>query len=133
MPKYSIRVTRIGIQPDKYKPLSLSSVELDVIRFKRAKVWISAERNGDLSKFLAIVEFRGKVMILTRSEGLCDAFALSEILWNDCERIYGPGFLEFLDASEDGRRCECKVFNPDELVGYFHYIHNTVLKSEWDS
>ncbi len=38
MPKYSIRVTRIGIQPDKYKPLSLSPVELDVIRFKRAKV-----------------------------------------------------------------------------------------------
>src|SRR2546428_54541 len=99
MPKYSIKIRRITVQPDKYKPLSLSPVELETIRFKRAKIEIDVLREGEASKFLAVVEFRGRMMILTRSQGLCDAFTLGEILWNDCERIYGEEFLNFLDAS----------------------------------
>ncbi len=133
MPKYSVKIERITVQPDKYKPSSLVPVELEVIRFKRAKVGMRVVREGEVSKFLAIVEFRGRVMILTRSEGQCDAFTLGEILWNDCDRIYGEGFLSFLDANKHGRICEYTVLNPNELVGYFHYIHNSGLEIDWDT
>src|SRR2546426_7720218 len=60
--------------------------------------------------------------LLTRSEGECSAFTVAEIIWNDCERIYGTEFLDFLGNDSVGRICECKVSNPDELLGYFHYI-----------
>ncbi len=133
MPKYSIKIERITVQPDKFKPVSLAPVELEVIRFKRVKVGLRVVRERKVSKFMAIVEFRGRILILTRSEGLCDAFSLGEIVWNDCERIYGEGFLNFLDANKDGRICEYAVLNPDELVGYFHYIHNTGLETDWDT
>src|SRR6266705_660264 len=83
MPKYSIKIERITLQPDKFKPLSLAPVELEVIRFKRAKVGMLVVKEGEVSKFLAIIEFRGRIMTLTRSEGSCEAFTLGEILWSD--------------------------------------------------
>jgi hypothetical protein len=37
-PLFSVRIVKIVLQPDKYKPVSMKPVELEAIQLKRARV-----------------------------------------------------------------------------------------------
>ncbi|SRR6266487_943561 len=131
MSHYSIKVERITVQPEKLS-VTKNPDELDVARLKRAKIWVIVTRDRIPSKFLIVIHFSGRVMVLTRAEGPCSAFTLAEILWEDYERMYSRADINYVDSREDGSMCECTILDPVTLVGYFHFIHEAGLEVDWD-
>lgn len=122
--RYSIKVKRITVQPDKYKPLNLDPVELEVLHLKRAKIEIEVEVEGKRSEFLCVVEYRGKMMTITRTEGTSNVMNLGQILMEDYFFRYDTEGPQYLASSKDGSRAEFKLLEPEEFEGYLHFIHN---------
>ncbi len=115
-------VNRITVQPDKYKPLNLAPVELEVLRLKRAIVQMSV-KSIDISRFQGVLEYRGKVMLIKRKEGRFHSAKLAEILEIDFDGMYGKEGLNIRAEKENGSMCECHIFDPEAFLGYLHYIH----------
>ncbi len=120
----SIRVNAITVQPDRYKPTSLDPVELEHLRAKRAKVRFTVSEGRRTSEFAAILEFRGRTLIVSRKSGSFSASELADWLAMEYENRYGIEGLLILDEDEeeDEEECEGTVRGPQDFLDFLHLV-----------
>ena len=124
----SIDVKKITVQPSKYKPVTLDPVELEILRLKRALVSMDIKEDSNEAKITAVIEFRGKGLTLSLTEGDCD---VGQVAWR-LSKFY---FLRYarvgvrIHSPPHARKlCDCTLENPDEFVSFLHLIQtNGVL------
>lgn len=122
---FTIKVYRIVVQPDKYKPVSLKPVELEVLRLKRALVDVEVRNGQRESKLSAVIEFRGHALTLSRSEGDCNVDEVGRRLGIEYHRRYGKEGLRLIDNIFEGRRvCEYTVADPARFLDFLHLVKN---------
>ncbi|SRR6266487_3712574 len=118
----SINVKKITVQPNKYKPLSLDPVELEILRLKRAVVSMDVEEDSKEAKVAAVVEFRGKGLTLSVTEGDCD---VGQVVWRLSKfhlSRYGRSGVRILSPPHARKLCDCTLENPDDFVSFLHLI-----------
>ena len=125
----TMRIDKIDVSllNDKFKPLSLDPVEieLEVLHLKRATTTIFASDGSKESKFLAILEFRGSTLILTRSTGEVNANLVVDALETDYLRRYGMGEMLYpVTSLEKGRIVHSTVDDPQKFFEYLHLLKN---------
>jgi len=118
----SIHVKKITVQPSKYKPVSLDPVELDILRLKRAVVPMDVKEDSKDAKITAIIEFRGKALTLSLTEGDCDVGQVAWRLSKFHYSRYGKAGLRILSPLKAGRLCDCTLENPDDFLNFLHLI-----------
>jgi hypothetical protein len=125
-PEYnlSIRVSKITHQSDKFKRVDTKSVEMEALRLKRAKVWIDATENSKPSHLLAVIEFRGKQLLISRRDGECDPGQVAWRLSKYHSFRYGKPGLRIISAVSNTSSCDCTLENPSEFLKYLHLIKN---------
>ncbi len=121
----SVQVTKIAIQPSKYKPVSLKPVEMEVLGLKRAIVSIRVEESSRRAEIRAILEFKGKGLILSRTIGNCDVDEVARYLGRFYHERYERFGIRPLSTRESSATvCDCTVDNPENVLGFFHLIKN---------
>jgi hypothetical protein len=118
----SVDVKKITVQPNKYKPLSLDPVELEVLRLKRAVVSMDIKEDSKEAKVTAVIEFRGKGLTLSLGEGDCDVGQLAWRLSKFHYSRYGKTGLRILSPPHATKLCDCTLENPEEFVNFLHLI-----------
>jgi len=108
----SILVKKIAVQPTKYKPVSLDPVELEVLRLKRAVVPLDVREDGREAKVTATIEFRGKALTLSVTQGDCDVGQIAWRLSKFHYSRYGKAGLRILSPPKPGKLCYCTLDNP---------------------
>ena len=122
-PSVSITITKIVLQPDKYKPLSLEPVELEPIQFKRALFDFEATISGSKFELKGILEFRGRNFTLTDKTG-ANARDVALALATDYFLRNRKDGLQLVDVQDKGKICEASVPDADDFLGYIHSIKN---------
>jgi len=121
---FTITVNKIAVQPDKYKPISLKPIELEVLRLKRALVDLTVSVQQKESRFSAILEYRGRALTLSRSTGDADADKVGNCLGTEFSKRYGKEGLRLLASPNPGRVCECTISDPSAFLGFLHVVKN---------
>ena len=122
---FTVEINKITVQPSKYKPVSLKAVELEVLRFKRALVRIAVREGERESRLLAVIEFRGRGLTLSRTEGDCSVEEVGRRLGLEFYKRYNKEGLRLVDDSLDpGKTCEYTVEDPMEFLAFLHLIKN---------
>ncbi len=101
--------------------MSLDPAELEILRLKRAKVDIKVVADLAQSEFLAVLEFRGRTLVLTRKSGTANAGGVAEDLADDYAIRYEKDGLLELDEEEDAE-CECTIVDPDDFLDFLHLL-----------
>jgi hypothetical protein len=105
------------LRKDAAEPL-----QLEMLQLKRALVEMQCQTTTE-SELKAILEYRGRTLVLSRSKGNCDVRIIVEALASDFFDRYGDDGLVLVATREDQRICESTVKDPDEFLGYLHFIH----------
>lgn len=116
-----VQIGKIVVQPDKYKPTSLAPVELEHLRPKRHKIDIAVSQGSKRSVFLAVIEFRGRTLVVTRKSGSYSATELVRTL----EDAYFDRFQKECMIPPFGDRddvCECTLNNAREFSDFLHLL-----------
>lgn len=118
----TFKVTKIAVQPSKYQPISTKSVELEVLRFKRALASVIVDEDSKQSQLSLVVEFRGQALTLTRTDGECNVEQIAWRLSKYHNSRYGKSGLRIVSTRNNGRICDCTLENPDAFLGFLHLI-----------
>ena len=118
----SIEVKKITVQPSTYKPVSLEPVELEILRLKRELVSLHVKEDSKDAEVTAVIEFRGKGLTLSLTEGDCDvgqvAWKLSKFYYSRYDKvgvkIHSPPYATKL--------CDCTLENPAQFADMLHLI-----------
>lgn len=116
-----LRVARIEVQPDRYKPIH-GSKYLEVGRFKRARVTFHLTEDSSQSTLTGILDFRGRTFILSRVTGTCSVLEVMEALTDFFYEKYDKVGLENGEVGDADTVWECTVVNPNLFLGYLHVI-----------
>jgi hypothetical protein len=120
----SVYVRRITVQPSKYKPVkNLEPVELEILQLKRAVVSIETKEDSKEAQITAIIEFRGKGLTLSRTNGDCDVAQLAWRLSRFHFSRYRKAGLRILSPPDSHVLCDCTLENPQEFLDFLKLIH----------
>jgi len=112
---------------DKFQPVeSTSPSEIEALRLKRAMADVYVlDWDGKESLFDAILEYRGRTLILTRTKGEFSAQWVVEGLETDYFKRYAvEDMLLVVTILEHGKVAHATVKNPDEFLQYLHLLKN---------
>ena len=110
---------------DKFKPVGTDPVETDLetIHLKRATGSLSVAHDSKKSEFNWNLEFRGKTLILSRSDGNLGANWVVEALESDYHRRYGAEDALYPVATlNEGKVAHATVDDPQKFFEYLHLL-----------
>src|SRR2546428_5647975 len=114
-----LTVTKIEVQPDRYKPIRKSK-NIEVVRFKRAIVSFLMTEDSIESTLLGVLDFRGRTFTLSRRSGACNVGELMDSLGELFQEKYSKVGLGFSEPGNEKAIWEGSVVDPNLFLGYLH-------------
>ncbi len=130
-------VSKLGDLIEADKPVYLFTVRVEPIEpqrddvdhsLKRGKARILVKERSRNSAFNAIVEVRGRTLVLSRLNGEYDLADLAKRLDIEYSKRYPKERLKLDRVLKDGRVRHYIVTNPEHFFGFLHFIHNVPLE-----
>ncbi len=117
-----ISISKISIQPDLLKQETEKPLQLEILQLKRALIDIRCQASTE-SELKAILEYKGRTLILSRSKGNCDPKLILDGLAADHYHRYGSDGLAVVVTRDKAGICESTIDDPSEFLEYLHLIH----------
>ncbi len=96
--------------------------DIDPTRLKRGKTMITVDEQSKKSSLLAIVEFRGRTLILSRKEGSFSVEQVAKKLSWEYGKKYSKESLKPDRVFEGGRVHHYTISDPGHFLDFLHWI-----------